>query len=102
MEVRAKDSSDGNEYIIYHYIDRIEKGRKLIRRVQVWDKSQTYFYIWEDEDKLEPDDSYKLNPRPHTIYTKDGDDSIYYEDFGMIPFFRLDNGVKQFSYKSVD
>lgn len=97
VEVRAKDSSDGNEYIIYHYVDRIEKGRKLIRRVQVWDKSQTYFYIWEDEDKLEPDDSYKLNPRPHTVYTKDGDDSIYYEDFGMIPFFRLDNGVKQFS-----
>lgn len=97
VEVRAKDSSDGNEYIIYHYVDRIEKGRKLIRRVQVWDKSQTYFYIWEDEDKLELDDSYKLNPRPHTVYTKDGDDSIYYEDFGMIPFFRLDNGVKQFS-----
>lgn len=97
VEVRAKDSSDGNEYIIYHYVDRIEKGRKLIRRVQVWDKSQTYFYIWEDEDKLEPDDSYKLNPRPHTVYTKDGDNSIYYEDFGMIPFFRLDNGVKQFS-----
>ena len=97
VEVRAKDSSDGNEYIIYHYIDRIEKGKKLIRRVQVWDKSQTYFYVWEDEDKLELDDSYKLNPRPHTVYTKDGDDSIYYEDFGMIPFFRLDNGVKQFS-----
>ena len=76
VEVRAKDSSDGNEYIIYHYVDRIEKGRKLIRRVQVWDKSQTYFYIWEDEDKLEPDDSYKLNPRPHTVYTKDGEDSI--------------------------
>lgn len=97
VEVRAKDSSDGNEYIIYYYIDRIEKGKKLIRRVQVWDKSQTYFYVWEDEDKLELDDSYRLNPRPHTVYKKDGDDSIYYEDFGMIPFFRLDNGVKQFS-----
>lgn len=97
VEVRAKDSSDGNEYIIYHYVDRIEKSKKLIRRVQVWDKSQTYFYVWEDEDRLEPDSSYKLNPRPHTVYTKDGDDSIYYEDFGMIPFFRLDNGTKQFS-----
>lgn len=97
VEVRAKDSSDGNEYIIYHYVDRIEKGKKLIRRVQVWDKSQTYFYVWEDEDKLELDDSYKLNPRPHTVYKKDGDEAIYYEDFGMIPFFRLDNGSKQFS-----
>lgn len=97
VEVRAKDSSDGNKYIIYHYVDRIEKDKKLIRRVQVWDKSQTYFYVWEDEDRLEADSSYKLNPRPHTVYTKDGDDSIYYEDFGMIPFFRLDNGTKQFS-----
>lgn len=97
VEVRSKDSSDGNEYIIYHYVDRIEKGKKLIRRVQVWDKTQTYFYIWEDEDKLELDESYTLNPRPHTVYKKDGDDAIYYEDFGAIPFFRLDNGVKQFS-----
>lgn len=97
VEVRAKDSSDGNEYIIYHYVDRIEKGKKLIRRVQVWDKTQTYFYVWEDEDKLELDESYTLNPRPHTVYKKDGDDAIYYEDFGAIPFFRLDNGVKQFS-----
>lgn len=97
VEVRSKDSSDGNEYIIYHYVDRIEKGKKLICRVQVWDKTQTYFYIWEDEDKLELDESYTLNPRPHTVYKKDGDDAIYYEDFGAIPFFRLDNGVKQFS-----
>lgn len=97
VEVRAKDSSDGNEYIIYHYVDRVEKGKKLIRRVQVWDKTQTYFYVWEDEDRLELDESYTLNPRPHTVYKKDGDDAIYYEDFGAIPFFRLDNGVKQFS-----
>lgn len=97
VEVRSKDSSDGNEYIIYYYVDRIEKGKKLIRRVQVWDKSQTYFYVWEDEDRIEVDPSYKLNPRPHTVYTKDGDDAIYYEDFGTIPFFRLDNGTKQFS-----
>ena len=97
VEVREKDSSDGNEYIIYHYVDRIEQGKKLIRRVQVWDKTHTYFYIWEDEDKLELDESYTLNPRPHTVYTKEGDDTIYYEDFGAIPFFRLDNGVKQFS-----
>lgn len=97
VEVREKDSSDGNEYIIYHYVDRIEQGKKLIRRVQVWDKTQTYFYIWEDEDKLELDVSYPLNPRPHTVYKKEGDDAIYYEDFGAIPFFRLDNDVKQFS-----
>lgn len=30
-------------------------------------------------------------------YRKDGDDGTYYDDYGMIPFFRLDNGKKRFS-----
>lgn len=97
VEVREKDSSDHTEYIIYWYIDRIEKGKKLIKRVQVWDKTQTYFYVWEESGKLIPDESYKINPRPHIVYRKEGDDAVYYEDFGMIPFFRLDNCKKQFS-----
>lgn len=97
VEVPAKEASDGEEHIIYHYVDKIEKGKKIIRRVQVWDKALTYFYIWDDEDKLYPDDSYKINPRPHSIYTIGEDDTLYYEDFGEIPFFRLDNCKKQYS-----
>lgn len=33
----------------------------------------------------------------NVVYKKDGDDSIYYENFGFIPFFRLDNNKKQWS-----
>lgn len=97
VEVRAKETDDGCEYIIYWYIDRIGKDNKKIKRIQVWDKDQTYFYVQEDDGKIIPDDTVELNPRPHTIYKKDGDDSIYYESYGLIPFFRLDNNKKQFS-----
>ena len=38
VEVRAKDTDDGCEYVIYWYIDRIGKDNKAIKRIQVWDK----------------------------------------------------------------
>ena len=37
------------------------------------------------------------NPLPHVIYKKDNDDNTYFEGFGFIPFFRLDNCKKQLS-----
>jgi SPP1 family phage portal protein len=96
VEVRARDTDDGCEYVIYWYIDRIDKGQKKIKRIQVWDKNQTYFYVQSDDGKLQLDDGQKLNPRPHTLYRK-GNGQLYYENFGFIPFFRLDNCQKQFS-----
>ena len=97
VEVRAKDTDDGCDYVIYWYVDRIEKGMKKIKRIQVWDSTQTYFYVQAEDGRLELDASVSINPRPHTIYRKDGDNSIYFEGFGFIPFFRLDNSKKQFS-----
>ena len=97
VEVRAKETDDGCEYVIYWYVDRIAKENKLIKRIQVWDKNQTIFYVQESDGKLIRDDSEPINPRPHVIYTKDGDDSVYYDNFGFIPFFRLDNNRKQWS-----
>ena len=97
VEVRAKDTQDNCDYVIYWYIDRIAKDNQLIKKIQVWDKSQTYFYVQKQDGKLEPDDSYEINPRPHILYKKGGKEQIYYDGFGFIPFFRLDNGNKQFS-----
>ena len=97
IEVRAKETDDGCEYVIYWYVDRIAKENKTIKRIQVWDKNQTTFYVQESDGKLIRDDSEPINPRPHVIYTKDGDDSVYYDNFGFIPFFRLDNNRKQWS-----
>ena len=97
VEVRAKDTDDGCEYVIFWYVDRIAKQNKVIKRIQVWDEECTYFFVQDEEGKLLKDESEKVNPRPHVIYRKDGDDAIYYENFGFIPFFRLDNNKKQFS-----
>ena len=97
VEVRAKDSDDHCEYVIYWYIDRIEKGKKKIKRIQVWDKHQTTYYVQEDDNKLILDEDEVINPRPHIIYTKDDSEQKYYDDLGYIPFFRLDNNKKQAS-----
>lgn len=91
IEVRAEDTTDKCDYIIYWYVDRIEKGTRLIKKVQVWTENETYYYIQEDDGKLIPDDSQPINPRPHIVYTSLNDNKMYFESFGYIPFFRLDN-----------
>ena len=97
VEVRAKETEDQCEYVIFWYVDRIGKDNKKITRIQVWDDKQTHFFCREGEGQIIPDPSEKINPKPHIIYKKDGDDSTYYDGFGFIPFFRLDNCKKQFS-----
>jgi SPP1 family phage portal protein len=94
VEVRAKETADNCDYVIYWYVDRVNKDNKEIKRIQVWDKAQTYYYT-ELDGKIEPDASAEINPRPHVVYTKG--DVTYCEDYGMIPFFRMDNNRKQYS-----
>lgn len=97
IEVREKDTDDGCAYVIYWYIDRIEKGQKKIKRIQVWDSEKVYYYVQDGNGMITEDESEKINPKPHTLYKKEGDEAIYYKGFGFIPFFRLDNNKKQFS-----
>jgi SPP1 family phage portal protein len=97
VEVRAKETQDNCDYVIFHYVDRISKDNKRIRKIQVWNEKETYFYIQEDDGKIIKDDSVETNPRPHILFKKGNDNATYYEGFGFIPFFRLDNCRKQFS-----
>lgn len=97
VEVKAKETDDGCEYVIYHYIDRIGKNNKKIRRIQVWDEKQTFFYVQEDDGQIRLDDAQEHNPRPHILYNKGNDPEPYFDGFGFIPFFRLDNNRKQTS-----
>lgn len=100
VEVWGKDTDDGCDYVIYYYTDRIEKGNKVITRIQVWDKDATTYYVQNGTGKVELDNSEKINPRPHITYKKTGDENLYYEGnggYGFIPFFRLDNNRKQAS-----
>lgn len=92
VEVRARDTDDKCEYIIYRYTDRIDKGKKKIERIQVWDAKQVWYYV-SVNGKIDLDKSEKLNPRPHILYS-DGE-KTYCGSYGLIPFFRLDNNKKQ-------
>lgn len=101
IEIESKFSSDKRNYYIYWYIERIDKDRRRVKRIQVWDDEQTWYYTQIEDGKLildenDPENG-KYNPRPHVIYKKDNDDNTYYEGLGYIPFFRLDNCKKQFS-----
>ncbi len=97
VEVRSKETEDGSEYVIYYCTDHIGKDDRKIRRIQVWDKSQIYFYRQIDGGNIVADESAELNPRPHATWRLDGENSVYYDEFGFIPFFRIDNCKKQFS-----
>lgn len=97
VEVKENETDDHCAYVIFWYVDRIGKDNKKIKRIQVWDKAQTYFYCQVDNGEITLDHNQKPNPRPHVIYQKDNDETIYYEDFGFIPFFRMKNNRKETS-----
>lgn len=97
VEVEARFADDGKDHIIYWYIDRIDKDGNRIKKIMDWDNEQTFYYIQKEDGAIETDESEPLNPRPHIVYTIEGDEHTYYDGFGFIPFFRLDNNKKQFS-----
>lgn len=97
VEVREQDTDDKCAYVIYWYNDRIEKGTKIVKKIQVWDNTQTYYYEQVDSGEIVSDKDAKINPRPHIIYTDDDSGSLKYEVLGFMPFWRLDNNRKQIS-----
>lgn len=98
VRVRAKDTDDHCEYVIYWYVDRIDKGQKKIKRIQVWDKQQTHYFVQVDSDKIVKDTDEPINPRPHIIYEKDNEEGKYGDSFSFIPFFRLSANRKEISH----
>ena len=97
IEVKENETDDHCAYVIFWYVDKIGKDGKKIKRIQVWDKSQTYYYCQVDSGDIVLDHNQKPNPRPHVIYQKDNDETIYYEDFGFIPFFHMRYNRKETS-----
>lgn len=97
IEVRAKDTDDGCAYFIYWYIDRIDKGKKVIKRIQVWNDRETHYYVQVGNGKIQKDESEPINPRPHVVYSDKETGEKAGLPLGYIPFWRLDNNKKQFS-----
>lgn len=97
VEVREQDTDDGCKYIIYWYIDRITKDRKQIKRIQVHDKDQTWFYVQDGDGKITLDESKEINPLPNIVWKEKKTGHKYGASLGFIPFWRLDNNKKQIS-----
>lgn len=94
VEVKEKHTDDGCKYVIYWYTEQ-DKDNKKVRRIQVWDDKETHFFCQLEGGNIEKDTSEKDNPRPHALFEKDG--QTYFEGYGFIPFFRIDNNRKQTS-----
>lgn len=95
IDLESKYTSDGKNYVIYYYVDRIVKNKR-IEKIQVWDENYTYFFEKIDEQITE-DKNQKINPRPHIIYEADKNGNVEYDTFGEIPFFKYKNNRKETS-----
>lgn len=96
IEVRAKETDDKTEHMIYWYIDRIDKDNKAVKRIQVWDAKETFYYVQVNDGAIIKDEDAELNPRPHIVSSNEKGER-FGSCFGFIPFFRIDNNTKQFS-----
>ena len=98
VEVRANDTDSNCEYIIYWYIEYVGLDKKKVKRIQVHDKDQIWYYNQVDDGELVPDEDVPINPQPNVIL-KDKKTGEYYQGktLGFIPFWRLDNCRKQYS-----
>ena len=96
VEIRKNNTDSTPEYVIYWCVDRVDKNRKEIKRIQVWDNEQVWYYVQSDNDKIMLDEDEPMNPKPHNLYNK-SNGKTYGKSFGFIPFFRMDNNKKQVS-----
>ena len=100
VDVQGRYTKDKQDYKIYHYLDSdlSQKGKIQVRRIQVWSKNETYYYIQDNlNGEIVKDDSVANNPRPHVIYKDEKTGEKSGSSLGFIPFWRLDNNKKQFS-----
>lgn len=97
VEAEKKYTSDGKDYIIYWYVDRLDKDGNKIINIQVYDDQNVYFYTRVGDGEIKEDETIEFNPHPHGVYKMDNSEKTYGEGYGFIPFFRLDNCKKQFS-----
>lgn len=98
VEVREKETEDNCKYLIRWFVDRVDVQGREIKRIEVWDAEQVTFFSQIDDGEITMDDDEKMNPRPHTLYKKKGDNNTYRNrGYGDIPFLRLDNNRKQMS-----
>ncbi len=97
VEVSARDAEDGQDHVIYHYVDTMAKGDETVRRIQDWTAAESRYYVQIDDGNIVPDKEAAYNPRPHYIFKDPETGEKMGKSFGYIPFWRLDYCKKQHS-----
>lgn len=96
-EVEGRFAEDGKDQRIYKYEDRIDKDGNSQWKILVIDDQNTFYYKQTNDGAIEEDETVKLNPRPHSIYQKDGKLFTKKNESKFLPFFRLDNNKNRSS-----
>jgi len=84
--------------VAWSYTREIQKDSKTVRvhYALVYDDKQVMYFKAVDTGEYKPDDSKQLNPAPHVIAVDDND-TLVGRDFGVIPFYELDNNEAKLS-----
>lgn len=89
VEVREKDTDAGTACMLYWYVDRIDKGKKEIIRIQAHTADSITFYVQSGQNgRVVLDDEVSPNPRPNVVYT-DSEGKKYGKPLGFVPFWPL-------------
>lgn len=91
VEVEAKDADDGKAHVIHWYVDKVEKGKKTVKRIEDWDADEINYWVQINDGKIMPDKYVPINPRPHVVGTDpETGEKKKLPGYGCIPFWRLD------------
>lgn len=89
VEVREKDTDSGVACMLYWYVDRIDKGKKEIIRIQEHTADTITYYVQSGKDgRVVLDSSQPVNPSPNVVY-KDSEGKLYGKSLGFVPFWQL-------------
>ncbi len=98
VEVRKNRSDKNCDCYIFHYVDRIDKNKGDIIRIEVHTANDITFYVKDGKNgEIKLDEDIKPNPKPNVIYTDEKSGNLYGNSLGFVPFFRLDYNRKQTS-----
>lgn len=79
---------------IYSYIDRVDYGKKTIKRIQVHYADETEYFVQENNGALVKDPDIMINPCPSIIYS-DNHGKKYGKSLGFLPLWRFDYNRKR-------
>ncbi len=89
-EVPAENNDDNRDYLIYCWNDTTDKGKRKVKRIQVWDSDSVHYFVQSENGVVTEDISQPSSTQPHIVLSDNSGD-MFYDSFGFIPFFRLDN-----------